>query len=133
MRREQPMSLRADVANLQHSAGAEFTLNRQIVLTGVLRAQVGLEITIEKNRAKQRQIGRLPFGWSNDPIEGVGIGETSLADKRRVEENVRQRGTSAKGRLGAELGRDQFFNRIVEKSKPGANARLPAAPRAVRQ
>ena len=54
MSSQQPMALRADVAYLEHCAVAQFALEREVVLRGVLRAQVGFELAVKKNGTKQR-------------------------------------------------------------------------------
>src|SRR5579863_2198736 len=124
---KQAMPLRTHVANLQHGAVAQFALDGQIVLTRVLRAQVGLEVAIQKNRAKQRQVGRLALRGIDDPTEGIRICIIALGYKRSIEKLVVHRGASAKRRFGAELRRNQFLDRIVEKAEAGANTRFAVA------
>ena len=63
----------SDVADLQHQAVAQFALNRQVVLTGVLGAQVGLEFAVQKDGAEQRQIRGLAFVGVMIPPNGLGV------------------------------------------------------------
>ena len=56
VRSQQTVSLRAHVSNLQHHVSCQLTLNGEVVLRCVLRAQVRFEFTVEQKRAKQRVI-----------------------------------------------------------------------------
>ena len=49
MSSQQAVALGSDVANLKHRAVAQIALEREVVLRGVLRAQVGLELAVKKN------------------------------------------------------------------------------------
>ena len=57
------MTLRADVANLQHQVPGKFSLNVEIVLGGVLRAQVRLEFTEKFDGPELLPILRLTGDW----------------------------------------------------------------------
>ena len=103
VRGQQAVALRADVATLEHGVAAQIALDGQVVLSSVLRAQVRLEFSVEKDGAKQRQIGGLTFGGGDDAAERVGSGVLALIHKRSVEEYVGQRGTAAERRLSAKL------------------------------
>src|ERR1700722_3115809 len=118
------MALRSDIANLEHGAGAQLTLDGEVVLAGVLGAQVRLEFTKKKNRAKQGQIRGLPFGGRDNAAEGIRSLKVRLVYIRSVEKDIRERRTATERRLSAELGKNQFFDRIVEQAPASANAGL---------
>ena len=81
---QQAMSLGPDIADLEHRAVAQLTLDGEVVLSGVLRAQVGSEFSIKKDRAKQRQIRGLTLSGRDNPAEGVRTLEVELIDERSV-------------------------------------------------
>src|SRR5579871_449260 len=127
------MALRADVPDLEHRTVAQFALNRKVVLGGVLRAQVRAEFSIEKNRAKQRQIGGLALGGGDNSAKRIRTSEVALSHVRSIEKGLSERGTATKGRFGAELGHHQLFDRVIEKSPAGANAGFAIAAENLRQ
>src|SRR5580704_1135153 len=77
---QQTMALRSDIADLEHGAVGQFALDGEVVLRGVLRAEVGSEFTVEKDGAKQRQIGGSTFGGGDDAAERIGSCVLALID-----------------------------------------------------
>src|SRR5208283_3111685 len=133
---QQAMALGSDIANLEHHAVAEIALDGEVVLSGVLRAQMRREFTVEKNRAKQRQVSGLAFNGGNNPVERVRRRDVvciQLTHERSVKEGIGERRTAAERRLCAELGQHQLFDRVVEKTPTGANAGFATAAEQLRQ
>ena len=87
---EQTMALGSDIANLEHHAVAQFALNSEVVLTGVLGAQVGFEFAVEKDRTEQGQIRWLAFGRCDNAAERIRACELALIYERRVEKHARE-------------------------------------------
>src|SRR6202451_122761 len=92
-----------------------------------------LEFAIKKDRAKQRQVGGLALGGGDNAAERIGGLEVALVDVRGIKKNIGQRGTAAEGRLRAELGQNQFFDRIIKKSPAGADAGFAIAAKQLAQ
>ncbi len=124
---QQAVSLGPDVANLEHRAVAQIALDREVVLRGVLRAQVGLEFAVKKDWAKQGQVSGGAFCGRDNATERIRSCEFTLIHERSIEKDIGERGTASERRLGAELSQHQFFDRIIEKTPAGANAGLAIA------
>src|SRR6202041_1140345 len=56
---QKPVSLRADVTNLEKDVAWQFTLNGEVVLRGVLRPQGRRKLSEEQNRPVKRPVHRL--------------------------------------------------------------------------
>src|SRR5208282_2075974 len=110
------MSLRPNIAELQHHILCKLPLNREVVLRRVLRTQVRLELPVKKDRPEERQIHGLTGLRGNDAVKRIWSrrGPSGLVNERRVKHRVEQRRTASKRRFGAELRQHQFFNRVVE-------------------
>src|SRR5579862_663302 len=109
-------------------------LNGEVVLAGVLGAQMWLELTIKKDGPEQRVVDRLPLGGRQNAVKrirrGRNPGSPRLVDKGSVEESFENRRTAAERRFSTELRHDEFFDGIVEKTPAGANAGLAGVARA---
>src|SRR2546429_835812 len=130
---EQPVPLRADVADLQKNVAGQFALNRQIVLRGILRAEFGGKLSEEQNRTIQRPIYRLVPRRIQERVRNIGKSCTLLSHKRRAKERVRHAGTHAERRLRAELLENQLFDGIVEEAPSHADGGFVRAARKLRE
>src|SRR4029077_4867252 len=119
------MSLPAYVRNLENHILREFSLNRQVILLGVLRADVRCRLSIEKEPPKHRPIDRLSSWRIQDAIKWIRRSRPVLILERQIEHRVKDAGTSAERRLGAELFHHQLFDRVVENSIACSDACLP--------
>src|SRR6266700_3795017 len=124
LRRQQSMSLPAHVRNLENQIFREFTLDRQVILLSVLRADIRGSLTIAKDRSKHRPVHGLIPRRIQDAVKRIRGGRSVLILERQVEHRVVNAGTAAERRFCAELLHHQLFDRIVENAKSSPDAGL---------
>src|SRR6267378_1515019 len=128
------MPLAADVGDLQNKVFRNFSLNRQIILFGVLRSWIFCRLAKEQNRPEQRPVHRLVSGRVQDPVERVReLGNSILAQERGVELGVKHESAPAEWRFCTELLQHQLLYRVVENSKSGADTGFARAPEQLAQ
>ena len=124
MRGQQAVTLRADVAELQHQVPGQFAFDGEIVLSRILRAHLGLEITVQQDGAEGRPILRRTRFGSQDATERIRTDGTVLPNERRIQERRGQVCAASEGRLGAKLLEHQLLHRVIEKSPASADTGL---------
>src|ERR1700674_613681 len=124
---KQPMALRADVADLREDVARKLTLEGQVVLRGILRAQFRWELAEKQNRTIEGPIHRLIARRIQKRVGDVWFGGPILSDKGSAEERIGNAVTNAEGRFGDELLQHQLFDGIVEKSPTHAHGCLVRA------
>src|SRR5579872_5792283 len=67
------------------------------------------------------------LGGGNNSAERIRGGELALVDEWGIKKNIGERGTAPKRRLGSELGQNQFFDWIIEKTPAGTNTSFAIA------
>jgi hypothetical protein len=83
------MALGADIVELQQKVLGELALKAEIVLGGVLRTEVRLEVAIHKNGAIVGPAWVLAFGClGQETVETVGRHISGLTYKWRIEQRV---------------------------------------------
>src|ERR1700683_402659 len=125
MSSQQAMPLGAHVADFQLHISGQFSLDSEVVLSGILRAHVRLEIAKEKDGLECRPIHLTSSRGVEDSVKRIQIrGGAVLAQKRLVKLRLIDKGASAEGRLSAELFQDKLLDRVIEEAPTGANAGL---------
>ena len=84
MRRQQTMPLRSHVADFQLHVFGQFALNGQVVLRGILRAHMRLEIAEQNDRLECRPILTASTRRGDDSVKRIQISRNapSLARKK---------------------------------------------------
>src|ERR1700678_22110 len=130
MGRQQAMRLRSHVANLQLHVVRQLPLNGEVVLGGILRAHMRLEISEKEDRLKCCPILRVPSLGADDSVKRIQISRGAiLAKKRLVKLRLVDKGAAAEWRLSAELLQHQLLDRIIEKSPTSSNTGLTGVSR----
>src|SRR6266566_5165385 len=124
LRRQQSMSLPAHVRNLENQIFREFTLDRQVILLSVLRADIRGSLSIEKDRSKHRPVHGLIPRRIQDAVKRIRGGRSVLILERQIEHRVVNAGTAAERRFCAELLHHKLFDRIIENAKSSPDACL---------
>src|SRR5579862_9408062 len=99
-------------------------LYREVILRGVLRAHLRLEIAVQEHRPETGPVLRCAGGRAQDTVEWVGIDGSALRHKRSIEKRRRKIRAAAKRRFGSELFEDQLLHRVVEHAPTGTDACL---------
>ena len=132
------MALRADVANRKYSVSDDLMLNAKVVLFGVLRAQMRLELAEKQNGTETRPINRRAMRRSQHAAKWIGdgprlIGATrhsaGLGNKRRVKKRLGAGSAASKGGLSLELLQRQLFDWVIKDSKTATHRGLAVMPR----
>src|SRR5437879_3517285 len=122
------MPLPANIGNLPNKIFCNLSLNRQIVLFGVLRSRIFCRLAEEQDWPEQRPVHRLVARRIQDTVERVReLGSSILAQEWSVELGVKYESAAAERRLRAELLQHQLFYGVVENSKSGADTGLARA------
>src|SRR6202166_4032291 len=129
---QQAMALRADVADFEFHVPRQLALDAEVVLRGILGTHVGLEVAEEQDRLKVGPILRGSRFRRNNAIVGIGSWGAALRQKGLVELGLREDGTTAKWRFGAELLQHQLLDGVIEQPEPCANAGFAGIPRTPR-
>ena len=110
----------------------QFSLNRQVVLRGVLRPHLRLEIAVEQHRSEAGPIRvGVPGGGLRMPVKGLGLHRSAACATNGVLRKVEGRIRAATERwFSAELFEHQLLHRVVEHAPPGANAGLAVSRKA---
>ncbi len=136
VRGEEMVSLCADVGDPQEHIARQLAFDRQIVLFRVLRFQMRLKfaevncvpeigpIHAAVGTARRIHRARRFRCLLNHSAERIRRLRAVLTKIRQIKERVSDEGASAKGRLRAELLKNELFDRIVEKSESSADAGL---------
>src|SRR5689334_20437414 len=74
MDRQQPMALRADIADLNKNIAGQFALEGQVILRRILRAQRRRKLSEQQNRTIERPIQRLIARWVQEGVGDVWFG-----------------------------------------------------------
>src|SRR6185295_9899849 len=85
---EQPMTLAANVPDLQHHISRELPLDREVILLGVLTSQGIGEVPKQENRTEERKIYRGARNWVRKPVKRIRSYSPALPEKRRVEKGI---------------------------------------------
>src|SRR5437016_14597093 len=118
------MSLPAYVRNLEYKVLREFTVDRQVILLRVLRADMRRRLSIKKDWPEQRPIHWLISWRIQDPVKRIRCARSILILERQIEHGVVNARAAAERRLCAELLHHQLFNRIIEYAVTHCDTRL---------
>src|SRR5580704_7705818 len=126
---QQAVPLRSYVTDLEKDIPWQLAFQGQVVLVGILQAQVGGKLAEEGHRSELRPIHRLATRRIQDAIERIRKHIAALVDVGSLQERIRDEIAAAKWRLSAELLENELLDRVIENAITHADAGLAGATR----
>src|SRR5579862_1110200 len=129
------MGLSSNVCDAQNHCLTQLALERQVVLIGILGAEMGLKFAEQQHRPEickinaarrptGRETARCLRGLGNNRPERVGSISARLKFERQVKQSIREKAAAAERRLSTELFKHQLFDWIIEETVTHSDARF---------